>query len=528
MRSKVDARAGWSSRSIRALAAFSAVALLAVACGGNEDAAPAPSSPSAPAAPAQPTGPKEMTAAMTTDVLTLDASKDTSPISLNVFKMIYSQLTEIDRNGDVVPALAERWETDDTITWTFFLRKDMTYSDGTPVTAQDVVWTYEKVAADTESSVRTYVTSVESIEAVDDYTVRIVNNRPFATFDRQASLVSIMNQGIYEALGEEQFSLTPVGSGPFTVAEWIRDERLVLEAVENHPMGQPAIDRIIFRPVPSESARVNGLITGELDVVALLPPPEVPRLQNQDGVRVELVASNRNLYLGLNSEVAPLDNLQLRRAVDAAIDREAITSALLGGLGVPAGQPVSSVVFGYDPSIQPTPYDPELARRLVAESGYDGTPVLFQYPTDRYAFGVQVAEAVQSYLEAVGINVEMQGMEYSAYFPLWIGRELSAIHMFAFGPSIMDADLPLRSLYESNNRGYWSNAENDELIFAQRGEPDPVRRQALISEFFRRSQEFVPYVWLYTEVQAYGLRDGVLWEPRPDERLIFTDADLQR
>jgi peptide/nickel transport system substrate-binding protein len=311
------------------------------------------------------------------------------------------------------------------------------------------------------------------------------------------------------------------------VVEWRKDDRLVLEAYAGYHGEVLKIGKVILRPVPAEASRASGLLSDDLDIVPLLPPSLSDTLSKAKGIHVEKVHSNRVLYLGLDTENPLLKNVKLRQAIDCAIDRKAITTGLLRGLGTPEGQVVAPVTFGYDKSIAPTPYDPDKARELVKESGYDGKPILFQYPTNRYAFGQEVAQAVAGYLKAVGISVQMQGMEYSALFPLWLGKKLNSIHLFAYGPSIMDAELPLRSLYEAGPaRGSWSNNEVDALIKQQRAESDPQKRAALIAKIWKISKEQVPYVILYNEIQAYGIRDGVNWKPRPDERLPFAKASV--
>jgi peptide/nickel transport system substrate-binding protein len=183
---------------------------------------------------------------------------------------------------------------------------------------------------------------------------------------------------------------------------------------------------------------------------------------------------------------------------------------------------VAPVTFGYDKSVATTSYDPQLAKKLLSESGYSGQPIVFQFPSNRYAFGQEVAQAVAGYLQQVGIKVDMQGMEYSAFFPLWVNRRLNGMHMFAFGPSIMDAELPLRSLYEEGpSRGYWASPQVNQLIAQQRAETNPEKRKELIGKVWQLSKENVAYSVLYNEIQGYGIRDGVEWRPRPDERLLF-------
>lgn len=467
--------------------------------------------------------------AQSSDVLTLDPSIDTSPISLNIFKNIYDQLTDIAADGSVRPMLASSWEVSpDAKTWTFTIRRDVKFHDGTMLTTDDVVESFQKIMKDEKSPVRAYLVKVASVEKVGDDKVRFTLTAPFAPFDRQVSLISVLPTKAYAERGAS-FAVNPVGSGPFRVVRWVKDDRVELAANPDYFGGAPKVATVIFRPVPSESARAAALTSGEIDIVPLLPPSLVDRLSTTNGITVSKVDSNRVLYLGFDVTNPVLKNQKLRQAIDHAINRDAITSRLLRGLGKPVGQPVAPVTFGYDPSVPPPKFDVELAKRLVKESGYNGEPILFQYPNNRYAFGHEVAQAVQGYLSAVGINLEMQGMEYSAFFPLWTSRKLNGIHMFAFGPSIMDAELPLGSLYETGpSRGYWSDKKIDELVAAQRAESNPDKRRAIIGEIWKASADFVPYSMLYNEVQAYGVRNGVKWQPRPDERLLFVDAEAAK
>jgi peptide/nickel transport system substrate-binding protein len=467
-------------------------------------------------------GKSSVTVAQSSDVLTLDPSVDTSPISLNLFKNVFDQLTDIKADGSVGPLLATAWSSsDDAKEWTFTIKHGVKWHDGTDLTVNDVVWSFQKIMDDKKSPVEAYLTSVEKVEAVGDDKVKFTLKASFAPFPRQVSLISILPKAAYEKEGAN-FAQHPVGSGPYKVVDWAKDDHIELKAFDGYNGGKPEFDKVVFRPVPSESARTAALISGELDIVPILPPAFMDTLSKRDDISVKKVQSNRVVYLGFNAEKAPLDDIKLRQAIDCAIDRNAITKQLLRGLGVPDGQIVAPVTFGYDPKIEPTAYDPAKAKKLLSESKYKGEPILFQYPNNRYAFGQEVAQAVAGYLQAVGIKVQMQGMEYTAFFPLWVNRKLSGMHMFAYGPSIMDAELPLRSLYEKGpSRGYWSSPEVDKLVQEQRAETDADKRKALISKVWQISKENVPYSILYNEVQGYGIRKGIDWEPRPDERLLF-------
>ena len=469
----------------------------------------------------------EIVVAQSSDIRTLDPSVDTSPISLNVFQNVYSTLTRIAADGSVEPEIATEWTSNETSTeWTFTLRDGVTFHDGTPLDVEDVVWTYEKVMADDTSPVKAYLANVESVEGVSDNAVRFTLSAPFAPWPRQVTLISILPSDTYQERGADAFNTQPVGSGRSRLVSWVKDDAVTLEAFDGYWDGRPEIDRVIFRPVPSESARSAGLLSGELDVVPLLPPALVDRIAQADGVTVKKVASNRVLYIGFDTTTPPYDDVNLRRAIDHAIDRAAITGRLLRGLGEPMGQIVAPVTFGYDDSIAPTTYDPDLARELLASSNYDGQELTFLYPNNRYAFGTEVAQAIAGFLGDVGINVKLEGMEYSAYFPLWLQKKLNSIHMFGFGPSIMDAQLPLGSLFASGSRGYFEDPKVDELIAEQLAETDPDARRTIISQIWQLNKENVAYSLLYNEIQAYGVNADLEWEPRPDERLVFEDARL--
>lgn len=473
-------------------------------------------------APACAAGP--VTAAQGSDVLTLDPTMDTSLIGMNVMTNVFDQLTTISPRGELQPMLATAWEgSDDARTWTLTVRPDARFHDGSPVTLDDVVWSYKKIMDDTKSPVRVYLTKIEAVEKVEPDKVRFRLNEAYGPFVRQTSLISIVPQKTYEGMGPAKFSQAPVGSGPYKVVRWLKDDRIELEANPSYWGGSPKIGQVVFKPVPSEAARAAALSSGQIDI-ASLPPAMVDRLASQPGVAITRVDSFRVIYVGADTNNPVLADPRIRQAIDAAINREAITTRLLKGLGKPVGQMVTTVTFGHDEAIAPTRFDPERAKALLKEAGYKGERITFQYPNNRFALGEQVAQAVAGYLTAVGLNVELQGMEYAAMFPLWANRKLNGLHLWAFGPSIMDADLVLNYLYTGAGTAYWIDPEVGQLITRQRAESDPAKRKAIISRIWRRSQEQLPYMPLYSEVQAYGIRDGVGWQPRPDERMLFGAA----
>ena len=473
---------------------------------------------------------KKITVAQVSDVLTLDPTVDSSAIGINVFLNVFDQLTEIKDDGSVGPLIAESWESSDQQkNWIFKIRDGVRFHDGTPLTIDDIIWTYKKIMADSKSPVRPYLSQVTSIEKLDGNKIQFKLSSPFVTFDRQVTLVSIVPQAAYEKMGPQQFSLTPIGSGPFKVTKWVKDSALELAAFTDYWGGKPKVDQVIIKPVPAEASRAAALTSGELDVVPVLPPTLVDALSNKPGIKIVKVKANRAVYGGINVTNPLLSNVKLRQAINHAIDRDAIVNRLLRGAGVPLGQIAAPVLFGYDPNLKPPAYDVALAKKLVSESGYKGEPIPFQYPNNRWAFADQVAPAVSNYLTAAGINVQLQPMEFSAFFPLWTGDKLSALYMFSLGITIMDADLILNLEYETGvSHGYWHTPEVDALAKQQRAEKDPEKRKEIMSKIWKMSQEAGAYFPLYSEIQSYGIRDGVNWTPRSDERLKFVNASVNR
>ncbi len=463
-----------------------------------------------------------VTAALQSDMPSLDASVDSSPNGHNYRLNIYDQLTEIAADGSLAPKLATSWESSpDAVTWTFTIRQGVKFHDGSALTPDDIVWTFHKILADTKSPVRTYASKVKTVEVVAADKIRFTLVEPYSLFDRQLALIYILPRKAYEAMGATQFGITPVGSGPFKLVKWVKDDHIEMEAFDGYWGGAPKIKTAILRPIPAEPSRANALISGEIDIVPALPVTLVERLGSVKGIKVETAEGYREVFLGFNVEHSALANIKLRQAIDLAVDRNVITSKLLRGLGRPSGQMLSPASFGFDPSIKPTEQDVARAKRLVAESGYKGEMIPFQYPTTGLSSSNEVAQAVAGYLTAVGINTDMQGMDYNAFLAMWAQRKVTALYLFAFGSSILDADSTLTALYEKGSRGYWISDEVDALSRQQRAERDPEKRKAIIGKIWRLSQESAAFVPLYSEIQAQGLSERVNWTPRPDGILRF-------
>ncbi|WP_323014086.1 ABC transporter substrate-binding protein [Devosia sp.] len=464
--------------------------------------------------------PEELTIALSGDIPTLDPSKDTSPIGLKFRLNVFNALTELGREGEVIPQLAESWSTsEDQTEWTFKLRPNVKFHDGSVMTAADVVFSAEHVLADTTSPVRTFMRLVQKVEALDDLTVRFTLSQPHASFARQSKYLYIMSRAYYEAAGDTGFATKPVGSGPYRLTEWVKDDRMVLEAFPDYWGGEPAIKKGTFHPIPSDAARANALLSGEIDLSPSLPPSLMDMLRGSPELRVETAPGYRVTFLELDPTRTPFDNAKIREAVDIGIDRVAIADRLLRGTGKATGVIVPPSNIGYDATIPTPQFDPERAKQLIAESGYDGTPFMIDYPNNNYPMANEVAQAIASYLTEAGLKVQLNPMEFTAFFPNWVQNKLSPMYFFAYGSSQFTAESVLTTLYETGGSpaGHHTDPAIDTIMAAHRAERDPAKKQDLIHEALRVGNAGRQIVPLYEMLQVYGVKADIDYTPYPDE-----------
>jgi peptide/nickel transport system substrate-binding protein len=472
----------------------------------------------------------KLTVALTSDVPSLDPTLDLSLHGFNFRLNVYDQLTETLPDGSIGPRLATSWEpSENAKVWTVSIRTGAKFHDGSPVTVNDIVWTFKKILGDTRSALRVYLSKVQEVEAIGDDKVKFTLSDSIGVFPRQLSFVSILPQKAFEAMGEEEFGQHPVGSGPYKFIERVSDDRIVLEAFDDYWRGAPSIKQVVMRPVPSPLARTSALLTGEIDIDPAVPPSLIPKLEGSPDVKVWKADAFRVMYLGFNVDFTPaMADPNFRLAVDSAIDRDAIANKLLRGLGKPAGQLASAITLGHDPKIEVTKYDPEKAKELLGKTAYKGEPIPLQYPNNNYALADDVAQAIAGYLSNVGINIQLQPMEFSAFLPLWSQRKLTGMFYFAYGSSIFDSSDITAGLYEEGSRIYDVNPEIDKAAKEARAATDEAKRKELYSQIYTISKETAAYVPLYEEVQSYATRADIKWDPQADGFYRFYRMSLPK
>lgn len=468
------------------------------------------------------------------DVAVLDPAKSQSVTSQVVFRHVFNGLVKWadDKMSSLVPDLATGWETsEDGLNWTFKLREGVTFHDGEPFDAEAVKFNIERlIAEETGSPVRSLFLPIKSVTVVDPSTVTFQLSAPIPTLlellaDEQAMINS--PKAVTE-MGED-YAVHPVGTGPYIFREWVPNDYTSIERNPDY-FGTAGIpETIVFRPIPEGAARVIELESGNAQIAGNIPPESAAQLEQRDDTRLLVLPSSFQVFFELNTTASPFDDIRMRQAASYAIDRQAIVDQILGGYGLVPTSPFPAGLQGRK-EFEAHPYDPARAKELIAEvypAGYDGTVVIWT-PAGRYAKDREVAEAVQAYLNAVGLKTEFRVWEWAAYQrDLYAaqeggtGRGTNAANMWLLGTGVTNADLRLRrKLGEgdpSNLTGY-HNAKVQELLTAAATELDYDARMALYGQI----QEIVwnedPYsLPLFDQVQIFAVRENVT------DPVVFSD-----
>lgn len=367
------------------------------------------------------------------DSVGLDPALEEDGESFKVCDNIYDTLIQYkDGSSEIEAGLATSWKSsDDGLTWTFLLRENVTFHDGTPFNADAVLFSlnrqHEKTHPfnDVEGSYIYWVATgladiVDKIVAINEYTVQITLKTPYAPFLSAIAITpfSIVSPTAVRSMGDE-YSNNPVGTGPFKFVQWDRGDKIVLKANDTYWGGRPKLDRVIFRSIPDNSVRLIELQQGNLHAMEFPNPDDLEQIRDDDSVELISQPGMSIGYLALNMDKPPLDNHKVRLAINHAINKSVIIEHLYQGLGIPAKNPIPPTLWSYDDSIEDYKYDPKLAKQLLANAGYpDGfETTLWALPVPRPYIpdGRALAEVLQSELRNIGIKTKILTYDWGTY-----------------------------------------------------------------------------------------------------------------
>lgn len=463
-------------------------------------------------------GGDDITLAIGTDPENIDPVEATSSPAAMVMEHIYDTLFHYSEDGEIVPHLAKDYEvSDDGTTWHLHLREDVEFHDGTKFDAEAVKFNLQRLE---DATYGFLISEITDIEVVDDYTVKLETDEPFAPLLSHLShtFISMVSPKAVEEYGDD-YNNNPVGTGPFEFKNWVRGEALTVVKNEDYWGEEPKPDKVSFMIVPEDSTRVVLLETGEADAVMRVPPQDIERVEDNENTAIANVPSVRTIYIGFHVQKEPLDDVKVRKAINYAVDKEAIVEHILEGAGRPSDAPISPGIFGYD-SQDKYEYNPEKAKELLAEAGYeDGLELEFYHPSGRYNMDETIAEAVQTQLAEVDIDVELINLEWTTYLEE-IGQSVDKapqdLYMLGWGCVTGDADYGLYSMFHSSqwrpdgpSRSYYANDKVDELLEEARVTSDDEEREELYAEAIEQIWDDAPWLFLHSESQINGYRTNV-------------------
>jgi len=444
---------------------------------------------------------------------------------LNIVSHIYSPLILMGPNIDLQPALAESWTAIEPTVWQFVLREGITFPSGEAVTSDVIKWNFERLRnPETKASWAPRYAPIERIDIVDDRTFNMVTTAPFPALPAQMTMFFIMSP-------EWAASHNPVteasGTGPYELVEFVPGSHVQLKARADYFGEKPAFEDAVFRIIPEPAARIAGLMTGELDLIVGFPTSEIERLTANENVAAGSIPSNRVNLVRFNTDIAPFhDNHKIRLALNYAVDKQAILDGVWGGGSTISNcQLINKNYFGYNPDLQPIPYDPEKARALLAEAGYpNGLSLDFQVPRGRYLQGEEISQVIASYLEAVGITVNIIEHEFSTYMQMSLNRQMPQMAYSGIAWPTWDADGQLTAMQPGKDAfSYYDSAEFGRVMDLARVEPDVEKRKALYKEATEVMCADPVGIFLFDQPLTYAHSKRISWQARGDDFLRAYD-----
>ena len=468
---------------------------------------------------------KTLVIATNADMQTTDPQILNSGPTTAVLQNVYSNLVKQDDAGELVLDLAESYALlEDQVTWEFKLRQDAVFHDGTPVTAADIEYSINRVINDETGADFTNFSPLDKAVAVDDYTVQIISKEPYPIMLNLLAKggASILPKAYVEEVGLDGFVAKPIGSGPYKLVEYIKDDHVTLIPFEDYYDEQnPDWEEVVIRFVPESSTRVGELIAGNADIINSVIPAEWERVNANDGTSIVTGPSTRVYQLALKTDKEPTSDLRVRQAIDYAIDDKAIVDQILQGAGRPMLTRIPSAVPGCNQDlVGKYNYDLEKAKALMAEAGYaDGFKLKIEGPTGRYLMDAEICQAIAAMLSQINIEVELVLLESSAYSNVFTAHSAEEGFMTCFGLGFFDASYGMIGYIGGNTAGeanYENPVYNEKFAIAE-SNMNLEERDLQMQELQQIIADDVPYVIIAQIDNCYGASDDVSITPRLDD-----------
>jgi len=486
--------------------------------------------------------PAQLVISQPAEATTMDPGRSTQVLTVNYFVNLYDTLTRWDTSLQLQPGLATSWKNVNETTWEFTLRQGVKFHDGAPLTAEDVKATLERNLQPGKTVVTPGFTTIEAVQIAGPTVIRIITKKPDPLIAvRMAQMGSqILPARLTTDDGVKELARRPIGTGAYRFVEWVKDERLVMEANrdwwgwEGKP---PAIERVVWKPIPDDFPRIVALEKGEADIITNVPPDRMKSIADGRATRLVTVQATRYVVLSMNTTQPPLSDKRVRQAMHYALDVPAIIKNLYAGMGKPFSGGVADTDFGYNAALKPYPDDPGKAKALLTQAGYGGGVDLTVHAgTGTMVNDKALIETIVDMWSRVGIRGRIEMMEMGARQRMNNERAVPPSGLLLGNPqsTLLDADGSLWRIFHPTgfNGKYWIGSQPGQrfhdLMEQARYSLDPKKRKALYAEATAIIHEEKPWLELFQEVVVYGTSRRVAFRPRADYRLIVSEMQVSR
>jgi peptide/nickel transport system substrate-binding protein len=473
------------------------------------------------------------------DILTLDPHAQNHATTNNIVGHAYEPLVRFDKNYQIEPALATSWKNINATTVRFNLRKNVKFHDGKPFTADDVLFSFDRIRQP-QGTMQIYVSGVKEIKKIDSHTVDVISEKPnptmlnnFTTFLIMSKAWCIENNSPkiqdYKAKEITFASTRTNGTGPYIIKEWQPDQKVVLTANKNWWRKlEGNVTDIIYTPIKSDPTRIAALLSGNVDAVTDLPTQDVARLRNTQSLKVLDGPEVRTIFLAMDQGSEELKygqpgknifkDVRVRKALSMSIDRVAIQKSIMRDLSLPAALLVAPGVNGYSSDLDKVmPADIEGAKKLLSDAGYpNGVEFTLDCPNNRYVNDEEVCQAVVNMWAKAGIKAKLNAMNFGPFIAK-IQNFDSSVYMLGWGVANYDAQYTLQSLVMTRTQGAdgsfnfskTSNPKADALIEAMKAEVDKTKRNKIINEALALTRDEVFYIPLHHQMRPWAMKQNV-------------------
>ncbi|HSB23098.1 MAG TPA: ABC transporter substrate-binding protein [Burkholderiaceae bacterium] len=483
------------------------------------------------------------------DILTLDPHSQNHATTNAILMHAYEGLTRYNEKYEVEPCLATKWTFISPTQVRFDLRKGVKFHDGTPFTADDVLFSFARIKQP-QGTMQIYVTGISDIKKIDDYTVDLILNAPNPILLRNIIDFRIMSKSWseknkttnvqdYKAKEENFASRNVNGTGPYKILSWQPESRVAM-AINDHWWDKPRgnVTQVLYTPIKSDSTRVSALLSGDVDMVTDVPTQDIDKLRADKKLKVVDGPEVRTIYIALDegsnelkySNVKgknPFKDKRVREALNLAVDRDAIKRSIMRGLSVPANIMIAPGVNGYSAELdKPLKADLDKAKKLLAEAGYpQGFEFQLNCPNNRYVNDEKICVALVSMWAKLGVTVKLNAEGMATFIQKVQNFDTSA-YLLGWGVATYDAQYSLQSLVRTRTSGADGNfnfskvsdAKVDQLVDAMKTETDVAKRNAMIREALIRTRDEYLFVPLHHQIRPWAMTQGVTTVHRSDDR----------